>query len=55
MTDKIENIIIVLVSVIILSLLFAFVGIEIYVWVQYGNKPITEIPSWVLFFMLGGK
>ena len=55
MTNKIENVIMVLVAVIILLLLLAFVGIEIYVWVKYGNTPIGDVPSWVLFFMFGGR
>lgn len=28
--------------------------LEIYIWVKYGNMPISEIPAWVLFFMFGG-
>lgn len=30
---------------------------EIYVWVKYGGKPVTDIPAWALWFMFknGGK
>ena len=30
------------------------VGWSIYAFVKYGNKPITEIPSWALWFMFRG-
>ena len=53
--SKLEDIIMILVAVVIISLLFAFIGVEIYVWVKYGNTPIGDVPSWVLFFMFGGK
>lgn len=35
-------------------IIIAYVGIEIYVWVTYGGKPIDEIPAWALWFMFGG-
>lgn len=25
--------------------------IEIYIWATYGQTPLDEIPTWVLFFM----
>lgn len=31
------------------------VGWSIYAFVKYGDKPITEIPSWALWFMFGGN
>ena len=38
--------------------LIAFVGINIfwliYAFVKYGGKPISEIPSWALFYMFRG-
>ena len=34
-------------------ILIAFLGAEIYVWTEYGSKPITEIPAWALYFMWG--
>lgn len=40
--------------------LICFIGIIgifvmiIIVWVNYGNLPITEVPSWALWFMFGG-
>ena len=31
------------------------VGWTIYAFAKYGNQPITEIPSWALWFMFGGN
>ena len=31
------------------------IGWTIYAFVKYGGKPITEIPSWALWFMFGGN
>ena len=28
-------------------------GISIYCFITYGDKPITEVPSWALPFMFG--
>lgn len=36
-------------------ILAGFTTVEIYVWVKYGNLPITEIPSWAILFMFGGN
>ena len=32
-----------------------YIGWTIYAFVKYGNQPITEIPSWALWFMFGGN
>lgn len=47
---------IMLISTIVFSVLLigGIVGIEIYVWTTYGNLPVTEIPSWALWFMFKG-
>ncbi len=29
-------------------------GLTVYCWVAYGGKPVTEVPSWALWFMFGG-
>ena len=50
-----EKLVQIIVSVLIVLIIGAFIGIEIYVWVQYGKTPITELPSWVVFFMFGGR
>lgn len=33
----------------------AFVGLEIYVWIKYGNMPYDQIPAWVWWFMIGKR
>jgi hypothetical protein len=38
-----------------LGLLAFIIGLEIYCWVNYGNLPPDQIPSWVHWFMLKGK
>ena len=49
-----KDMIITIFQIIIFSLiLIAFLGAEIYVWAEYGGKPITEIPTWALYFMWG--
>lgn len=35
--------------------LVAFLGLEIYLWVEYGGKPLGEIPTWALYLMWGKK
>ena len=32
-------------------ILIVAIVLEIYVWVTYGQTPLDEIPTWVLFFM----
>ena len=41
------------VIIIVFVILAALIGIEIYAWVVYGGKPVTEIPAWVLWLMWG--
>lgn len=38
-----------------IALIAGTIGVEIYVWVTYGNKSIDEVPFWALIFMFGGK
>ena len=42
-----------LVKVIIVLFIVAALGLGVYVLVEYGSKPITEIPSWAVPFFLG--
>lgn len=50
-----EKLVQIIVSVLIILIIGAFIGIEIYVWVNYAKTPVAELPSWVVFFMFGGK
>ena len=38
---------------IVLVIVISFIIFEVYLWVTYGNKPIEEIPLWVLWFLWG--
>lgn len=38
-----------------ITLVLGFIALEIYVWVTYANTPVSELPSWVIFFMFGGR
>ena len=53
--DIITKIIGIFFIVMMVLLALAMIGIEIYIWVTYANTPVEELPSWVLFFMFGGK
>ncbi len=40
--------------IIILALIgLACGGVSVYCFITYGDKPITEVPSWALPFMFG--
>ena len=41
------------VMAILVLFIVAVLGFGVYVWVTYGGKPITEIPSWAVPFFLG--
>ena len=41
------------VKVMLVLFIVAVLGLGVYVLVAYGNKPITEIPSWAVPFFLG--
>ena len=55
MTNIIKYFLLILLAVIVIGFILFLIGMEIYVWVVYGGKPVSELPSWVLFFMFGGK
>ena len=42
-------------TVIIWAFIIAIVVFSVHVFVKYGNKPITEIPSWAVPFFFGRK
>ena len=50
-----EKLVLIIVSILIVLIVGAFIGLEIYVWVNYAKTPIAELPSWVIFFMFGGR
>ena len=48
MNNKIISFMLGFIILVILILLIVF---EVYLWVTYGNKPVEEIPFWVLWFL----
>jgi len=42
-----------IVTALFVLFIVAVLGFGIYVFVKYGGKPITEIPSWAVPFFLG--
>lgn len=53
--NKLSNILVLIVVIIGVLLLLGLVAVEIYIWITYANTPINELPSWVIFFMFGGR
>lgn len=50
-----KKIIQLLIIIILFAIIACFIGFEIYVYLKYGDVPVAELPSWVFFFMFGGK
>ena len=43
-----------IVFVVILSIIvISIMSTTIYCWITYGNKPVSEVPNWALWFMFG--
>ena len=36
-----------------LLLFISYIGLQIYLWITFGNTPIGEIPAWALWLMIG--
>lgn len=51
MKEIIKHIIFWVIIGILVAAMVAFVGMEIYAWLNYGDKPITEIPYWAILIM----
>lgn len=51
MNNIIKHIIFWVIIGILVAAMVAFIGMEIYAWVNYGDKPITEIPYWAVFII----
>lgn len=46
-----EYILLMLPTLIVIGL----IGMCTFCWIKFGGSSITEIPSWALWFMFGGK
>lgn len=42
-------------AIIVCIIVIALLATSITACVKYGNKPITEVPAWALYFILGAK
>ena len=31
------------------------IGLNIYAFIEYGNKPMSEVPAWIWWLWFGGK
>lgn len=53
---EIDKTLIFYISILVIGvvLLLTLIGFTIAAWVQYGNKPIDEIPMWALWLMWKG-
>jgi hypothetical protein len=54
-TSSVEKKLTVLMWVVVISIIAFFIGLNIYILIAYGGKPVDEIPSWVLWFWFGGN
>ena len=45
------KILLILGYVIVIAILISMIAVGIWAFVTYGDKPITEVPSWVIWFM----
>ena len=54
MSEKLKLTLIIIGLFLLMCLGIICVGWSIYAFVKYGNKPITEIPAWALWFMFRG-
>lgn len=53
--SSVEKILTILMWGVFISIIAFIIGLNIYILISYGGKPIDEIPSWVLWFWFGGK
>lgn len=48
-----KNLIIIFITIFIITLIFSYIGLQIYLWITFGNTPVGEIPAWALWLMIG--
>ena len=53
MRDLFLHILVIIGIVLIIVAIVALIVIEIYCWTNYGGKPVSEVPLWVLWFLWG--
>lgn len=50
-----HTLLIVIFTILAVAIVGSIIAIEAYVWTHYANLPVTEIPTWALWFMFGGN
>ena len=53
--DFMNNWLLIIPIMIVIIILFAFLGLEVYTWIEYGGKPASEIPGWVWWLWFSGN
>lgn len=48
---KLETFIWAVILTLLVAVVVGFIGLEIFVWIVYGGKPVEEIPFWALWLM----
>lgn len=51
MKDKLYDILFISICVIVFAFVIIFVGAEFWAIIRYNNKPVSEIPNWVQWFI----
>lgn len=55
MRTKMNNLAVKIFLILVAAIVLGVVALTIYVFIVYGGKPITEIPSWAVWFMMPKK
>lgn len=50
--DELLALLVKAVYVLIIALILGVIGLGVYAQIEYGGKPINEIPAWALRFLL---
>ncbi len=54
--ERLYSIMVIFVAIVLPILISCgLIATEIYVWVTYGNLPVSDIPTWALIFMFGRR
>ena len=53
MKEKIQIMLYIIVLIMPIVIVVGSIALTIYCYVVYGNKPLTEVPVWALWFMRG--
>lgn len=54
-TDKIMLALYTFGIIFLVLIVLVVIVIDVYAFIKYGNTPITEVPAWAYFFLMGGR